>query len=181
MTGEVWLPDEFTITAPVSGSVVCAVKPVTVEWTGGSPEALMACGYSASCPDGTINDFDHLVPDSGRVEISTDDLAVDDGCSVDHAGQLGAAAGQHRSAGVARAGARPIAEAAASSAVTSASRRSVPTAPAPRSGPCRPRAGTPVQKALPVVDQRADRVHAAGRGPRAHRPGRLRPTRAPAR
>ncbi|HKE19860.1 MAG TPA: hypothetical protein VKB80_33520 [Kofleriaceae bacterium] len=82
VTGEVWLPDEFTITAPVSGSAVSAAKPVTLEWTGGSPGGLMAWGYSASCIDGTINDFDHLVPDSGRVEISTDQLAVDNGCSV---------------------------------------------------------------------------------------------------
>lgn len=42
VTGEVWLADGFTISAPGSGSTVSAASPLTLEWTGGSSGELMA-------------------------------------------------------------------------------------------------------------------------------------------
>lgn len=81
VTGEVWLADGFSFSAPSSGSTVSATSPLTLEWTGGSSEGVMAWGYRASCPDSTtINDFRHIVPDTGHIEVATDRLSFFDGC-----------------------------------------------------------------------------------------------------
>jgi hypothetical protein len=80
VTAEVTLADAFTIETPLDGSTVSATSPMTVEWTEGSTEALMAWGRYAECPE-VSSDFDHLVPDSGSVEISAAQLALSPGCS----------------------------------------------------------------------------------------------------
>lgn len=83
VTGEVFLPGAFAITAPSAGSTLSASSPVIMEWTSDSPEGLMAWGYYASCGDSTINDFGHPVPDSGRVEIPAGSFSFSGGCSAE--------------------------------------------------------------------------------------------------
>ncbi len=72
------MSEAYAISAPAAGSNLSAADPVTLDWTAGSPDGLMAWGYSADCPGNSWQDFSHLVPDSGHVEIPSGQLF--DGC-----------------------------------------------------------------------------------------------------
>jgi hypothetical protein len=85
ITGEVSMADAFTISAPRGGSILSAASPLMLDWTGGSADGLVAWGYTAQCPDSSdpFDDYGHLVPDSGHLELPLDWLSLHDGCCAE--------------------------------------------------------------------------------------------------
>ena len=80
VTGEVFMADPFTISAPGTGSTLSAGSPLAMDWTAGSSEGLMAWGYSGTCDDSSFDRFYQLIPDSGHVDIPVGKFPLYDGC-----------------------------------------------------------------------------------------------------
>ena len=83
VTGEVGLAEPYNITEPSDGAILSSQEDVTIRWTAGDTDGLVAWGYRAECFSTLYEDFSRLVPDSGSIEIPTRDTPIVEGCNAE--------------------------------------------------------------------------------------------------